>query len=208
MRRETGEILELMFDRVYVAKDGTEAIELFGQKRPDIILSDIKMPKKDGIDFVRYVRQHDFKIPIVLITALVDQNILISAANLSIDGYIIKPINLEKLVETLDFALNRTKSPSLFILKSNGRIAFDVNKKELIKDGLPVSLGAKEALFLEKLILAHPSMVSKEEILATIYPLDDAGDAVIKSLVFNLKKKIGKEPIVPVRGLGYRLEIK
>lgn len=84
-RMEISNTLKMLFKAVYCARDGEEAYNLYEDERPDIILTDVRMPKKDGIKLTRQIRQIDYNTPIVILTSFDDKNTLLNAANLAID---------------------------------------------------------------------------------------------------------------------------
>jgi len=99
------EILFFLKNRVkelYFAKDGIEGLELFKKHQPDIVITDIQMPKLDGLDMAKGIREIDSSVPIVVTSAYNDNNFLARAIDLAISGYLIKPIDLKKLIQTID----------------------------------------------------------------------------------------------------------
>jgi two-component system, OmpR family, response regulator VanR len=119
-RNQTAEILEMLFGKVYVASDGEEAYNLYEDESPDILLTDVKMPRKDGLSLIRRIRQNDYHLPIILMTSYAEQEMLLNAANLSIDGYLVKPVDLEKLTYSICRAVQRTgKDEGLIVLGKN-----------------------------------------------------------------------------------------
>lgn len=206
-RIQTAEILDMLFGNVYIATDGDEAYHLYEDDSPDIIITDIKMPKKDGLNLIRRVRQHDYDTPIILMTGFAEQDLLLSAANLSIDGYLVKPVELEKLTFTICKALQRIhKNEGLIILGK--KLFYNSATKELYRDGNVVLLGLKEQELLVLLLRNHDRTVTKEEIGRVLWPLDPICDSAIKNIVLRLRKKLGIDIIVSVRGIGYRIDMR
>jgi len=87
---------------LYVAKDGAEGLEMFKQYKPDVVLTDVTMPKMTGIEMSREIKAIDKKIPIVIISAHNDSSFLLEAIELGINGYLLKPIDKVKLFDTLE----------------------------------------------------------------------------------------------------------
>lgn len=204
-RTQMGEILEMLFAKVYVAEDGEEAYQIYEEELPDIIITDIKMPKKDGLNLIKRVRQNNYSIPIVLMTSFAEQELLLDAANLSIDGYLVKPVELEKLTFTVCRAIQRThKNEGLIILGK--KLFYNSATKELYHNGSVVSLGMKEQELLLLLINNRHKTISKDEIGKVLWPLDPICDSAIKNIVLRLRKKLGLDIIISVRGIGYRLD--
>jgi len=85
-----------------VAYDGEEGFELYNRYKPDLIITDIQMPKLNGIDMIEKIRQTDQSIPIIITTAFNESDYLLNAINLHVDSYIIKPLNLKELLNTIN----------------------------------------------------------------------------------------------------------
>ncbi|MBB5020797.1 response regulator transcription factor [Desulfurispira natronophila] len=83
----------LGFQRVWGARDGEEGLQLFQQVQPDIVLSDIMMPKMDGLEMVRNIRQEDAEVPVIMATAFDEKNYLMRSIEIGVDRYIVKPID-------------------------------------------------------------------------------------------------------------------
>ena len=100
-------VLEDYIERIFVAKNGIEALEIFDTHQIDLILSDILMPKMNGIEFARKVREgkHNTQCPIIFTTAHTEVNYLLDAISLSVDGYVLKPINVAELLATMHKAI-------------------------------------------------------------------------------------------------------
>ncbi|MCK9372492.1 MAG: response regulator transcription factor [Sulfuricurvum sp.] len=206
-RRETSDILGMLFDKVYVASDGEEAYRLYEDERPDLVITDIKMPKKDGLGLVRQIRKESYAIPIILMTSFVEQEMLLNAANLSIDGYLVKPVELEKLTFTICKAIQRANK-ELGLIALGKQLYYNSATQELYRNGSVVALGGKEHELLQLLIKNRHRTVTKEEIGAGLWPLDPICESAIKNIVLRLRKKLGIEIIISVRGVGYRLDIR
>lgn len=204
-RTQIIDVLKILFGKVYSAQNGEEAYELYEDEKPDIILTDIKMPKKDGLSLIKQIRQNDYDTPIILMTSFAEQDLLVNAANLSIDGYLIKPVHLEKLTSALGKAIQRThKNVGLVSLSEN--LFYNAATKELYRDGTVVELGIKEQELLVLLINNRHKTVTKEEIGKRLWPLDPICESGIKNIILRLRKKLGIDIIVSVRGIGYRLD--
>lgn len=204
-RTQMGEILEMLFDKVYFADNGEEAYRLYEDESPDIIVTDIKMPIKDGLSLIKRVRQHNYQIPIILMTSFAEQELLMNAANLSIDGYLVKPVELEKLTFTICKAIQRThKNEGLIVLAKH--LFYNSATKELYHNSTVVTMGVKEHELLVLLIQNRHKTVTKDEIGKALWPLDPICESAIKNIILRLRKKMQIDIIVSVRGIGYRLE--
>lgn len=205
-RIQVSNTLKMLFKTVYCAKDGEEAFSLYEDESPDIILTDIKMPKKDGIKLTRQIRQIDYNIPIIILTSFDDKNILLSAANLAIDGYLVKPIEFTVLVQMLSKAIQRThKSPNLITL--NDSLVFNWGTKEFYAHNKLKTLGAKELELMELLLENQHKTLSKEVIEAKLWNYEVQCNSAVKNLVLRIRKKLGNNIILSIKGIGYRINI-
>lgn len=203
-RAKMTEILEMIFGTVLFAKDGEEAYEIYEDESPDIIITDIKMPKKDGLKLIKQIRQSDYDTPIILLTSYTEENLLLNAANLSIDGYLVKPVELGAIVDALCRAMKRSNR-EMGLVELGKDLFYNTATQELYHNGLLVPLGSKEHELLTLLIDNRTKTVTKDEITRELWPLDPVCDSAIKNLILRIRKKIGSDLIVSVRGIGYRL---
>ncbi len=200
-RTQMTEILEILFRKVYPAQDGEEALAIYEDEKPDIVLTDIKMPKRDGLSLIRRIRQQDYKTPIILMTSFAEQEMLINAANLSIDGYLVKPVELEKLTFTLCRSIKRVgHAPGLVILGK--QLYYNSATMELYHNSQIVTLGSKEHELLALLIRERQRTLTKEEIGMALWPYDPICESAIKNIILRLRKKLGVDIIVSGRGVG------
>lgn len=195
-----------MFQYIYTAQNGIEALDILHNNKVDVIITDINMPYMDGMSFIKEVRQKDKKTSIIVLTAHADNNLLFEATNLQIDGYIIKPINFSKISQALSNALSRMKVESSYTLK-NGFL-YNTITKTIKHNDTDIILGKKESLLLELLLENSHKITNKEEIIYHIWNIEDVTDSALKNLFLNLRAKIGKENIVNYPGHGWKVLVK
>lgn len=204
-REQTATILKMIFKDVFIAEDGKIAYEIYEDESPDLLISDIKMPNLDGLMLIKKIREQNYEMPIILITSFFEQGMLTHAANLSIDGYLLKPIELDEFIRTITKSIQRFhQQEGIITLGKN--IYYNAGTQELYKEGSIISLGAREFEFLQLLIKNRFKTVTKEEISKTLWPLESVCNSSIKNLVLRIRKKLDAEIIVSVRGIGYRLQ--
>jgi DNA-binding response OmpR family regulator len=163
------------------------------------------MPKMDGLSLVKKIRKHNYDIPIILLTSFSEQEFLLDASNLSVDGYLVKPVELEKLTYTLCRAVQRIPNNFTCILL-NEQIVYNSDTQEFYFDGKLIILGNKEQKLLILLVENRHRTVTKEEIEKTLWPLDSVSSSAIKKLILRIRQKIGVDIIISIRGIGYRLD--
>ncbi|MFA9239180.1 MAG: response regulator transcription factor [Candidatus Paceibacteria bacterium] len=204
IRKNISDSLSYYVKEVLEACDGVEAYELYLQKKPDIILSDIHMPNLNGIDFVKKVRQEDKNIPIVMITAHTDKEYLLEAVELKMEKYIVKPIELETLLDVLEKCASLLEINQRVLLKIDENYTYDYDKKELTYKNEIVLLNKKEISFFELLIKNQNRIVTYEELQEKVWIDDVMTDSALRSLVRNLRKKLPTDIIFNLSGIGYR----
>lgn len=102
VRTELSKLLSEFFSNVYIAKDGKEGFEIFEKQKIDMILTDINMPQLSGIEMVKKIREKDKEIPVIMATAYSDNELLLSAIKLKVQEYIIKPVDVRKLISLMN----------------------------------------------------------------------------------------------------------
>lgn len=207
IREATALTFRLLFKEVYVATDGNEAEALYRKKKPDIVLADIGMPGCGGLALARRIREEDQQTPIVMLTAHSDRDYLLEAANLQLDGYLLKPLNLDTLTEAMDKCLRRIdhRREAARRVHLGGERVYDLAAKELLYRERPLPLGKKEGLLLELLIEKGGKVLSREELAARIWAEGPMSDSALKNLLNALRKKVGAEAVANVPGRGWRL---
>ena len=206
--RENGvEYLQNFFETIYGASDAIVALQLYEKYKPDIIITDIQMPKLNGLEFVKKIRQKDKKTQIIIITAFCDRDYLLKAVELQLVKYLIKPVKEKEFEEALFLCVNSLKEDNSNIVKLENEIYFDTfNKNLVIKDEL-VKLRAKEILFLELLIKNKNRYVTYEEIENYVWSDSVMTKDALKTLVKNLKTKIPKDLILNLTNSGYKINV-
>lgn len=111
IREELSETLRMDIETIYVAGNGKEGLEIYRQHLPDAIITDIRMPVMDGLEMIRQIREEDLDIPILITTAFNESDYLLKAIDLGVDGYITKPVDINKMLYML------YKSTQLFFAK-------------------------------------------------------------------------------------------
>lgn len=193
-----------IFGQVSLANDGAAALACYQKDDIDIVISDICMPGQDGLTFAENIRQKDPYLPILILTAHTDKDYLLRAANLRLDGYLVKPLNFTKL----NAALERVVHYLEHRLQPVG-IAQNVHYNPLIKclqvDGEEVLLGNKERCLLELLVYKR-EVVGKQEIYEKVWPDGGASEPALKNLLSELRKKLKYDLIKNRHGIGWVLE--
>ena len=201
-----GEVLELYVNKVIYAKDGQEALELYTIYKPNILLLDISMPKVNGLEVLKTIRETDLFTPVIIMTAHTEQDYLLNAVELYITKYLIKPFDKHSLENALDKCLDliSKKLKEVILLKEN--ITYDIKAKSIEKEGKITILNKKESLLLNLLLKNSPHIVSYEEIEYHLWPDIAVSKEAFKSLIKDLRKKTSKDLIINISQTGYKLE--
>ncbi len=208
VRENIANSLSYFVKHVESASNGDEAYELYEKISPDIIITDIDMPGMNGLELSARVRESDSFIPIVITTAYRTEEFLLDAVSLHLERYIVKPISLAKLKDSLESCYDKLKElnridihfPTSYTYNITSHIMEDEN-------GEIVTLQNKEKLLLELLIKNINAVTYYSEIEDEVWDSQELNKGSLKALILKLRKKIGKDSIVNENELGYRLHI-
>lgn len=201
------EILSMMFTNVISVKNGDEAIKYYNKETPDILILDIEMPLKNGLEVAKEVRKHNKEIPIIISTAYRDTEYLLESIESNITAYILKPIQLDdlhKAIKKCKEILNTTGNEETIVINTN--TYYDLKNRELYVNSRPVNLTNMEIQFLEYMIKNANRVITYDEFENYIWE-DGMTSAAIRSLVRDIRNYISKESIKNIPKLGYKLVI-
>jgi len=194
------------------ASDGEQAITIAEQYRPDLVILDLMLPKVDGWEVCRRLRQVS-DVPVIMLTARDEEIDRVAGLTMGADDYVIKPFSPRELVARVIAVLRRVQpagEPSGKVLH-HGDVLLDQEKRILYVRERPVDLTHHEYKLLEALMRAPGKAFTRDELLDYIYPMGEALviDRVVDVHVGKLRKKIEPNPsepsyILTVRGIGYR----
>ncbi|CAM2877698.1 response regulator transcription factor [Campylobacter hyointestinalis] len=204
IRKNIADSLRYYVKEVFETSNGDEAYRIYQDKAPDIILSDIHMPILNGIELVKKIREQDRKTPIIMITAHIDKKYLMDAVELHMEKYLVKPIDLDILLQTLEKCVSILDINNIVKLEVDKDYSYDFDKKELYYKNKSINLNKKEMLFFEVLIKNQRKITTYEELQSRVWDADIMTDSALRSLVRNLRKKLPTDIIINISGLGYR----
>ncbi len=195
--------------QVIEAEDGVEAVETFlSSKDISLVILDVMMPRMDGTEVVKEIRQYS-DVPIIMLTAKSDENDELLGFNLGVDEYITKPFSPKILVARVEAILRRTNSDSQGGTLESGGIVIDRTAHTVAIDGEFIDLSFKEFELLTFFLENKGIALSREKILNHVWDYDYFGDArTIDTHVKKLRSKMGNkgELIKTVWGMGYKFE--
>ena len=204
-RKQLSQFLKQQCKVLYVAVDGQEGFELYQKYDPDIVITDIEMPKLNGLEMAKKIRKKSLSTQIIIITAYKKDEYLLQAVNLQLTQYLLKPLSIEKITGALKLSsnyLNCKNANTKKIIINNGY--YDTYTREMIVNDQIVNLSKHERALIELLIEKHPAPASYESINANVYDYCGSQNAM-KLLVGSLRNKIKKDSIFNVSGFGYKL---
>ncbi len=209
MRKLVKDFLTKQDFTVLEAADGEEAVDLFFEKKDiDLVILDVMMPKMDGWETCREIRQYS-QVPIIMLTARGSENDELRGFDLGVDEYIAKPFSPKILVARVQALLRRTNSMSEENLEYGG-IVLNRSAHEVRIDGKRIDLSFKEFELLTYFMENKDIALSRERILNHVWDYDYFGDArTIDTHVKKLRSKMGDKGkfIKTIWGMGYKFEV-
>lgn len=201
-----GEFLSASGYLVEVAGDGLKGIEKFNGSKFDLVLLDIMLPKIDGFVVCEIIRRTS-KTPIIMLTALEEEQDQIKGFELKVDDYITKPFSVNLLIKRVEAVLRRSQSTADESRLSFEDILLDVNCFKVWIGGQDIELTAKEFELLKIFIKNQGRILTREVLLNQLWGYDFFGDVrVIDTHIKNLRSKLNVDYIKTIRGVGYKLE--
>ena len=192
------------------AKNGREGMALFKQHSVSLILLDLMLPDCSGETFCKQVRQVS-DVPIIMITAKVDEESIIRGLNIGADDYVTKPFSPRQLMARVQAALRRSgNGEAAAAVLSCGDLSIDAEKRIASRNGEPIPLTRDEYNILVLLMSRREKIFTRDEILEAVKGDDyDGFDRSVDSHIKRLRAKIGDDPRTPkyiatVYGMGYR----
>jgi DNA-binding response OmpR family regulator len=201
-------VLLLLCENVFDASNIEEADIIFENQRIDIIISDINLPDTNGIEFIKELRKIDKTIPVILLSAYTDTKYLLEATKLKLVDYLTKPVDFKTLSYALYKCVEEILDNSRYLILFQNNIQYNVLHKKLIdlNTKKELLLTSKEVDLLSFLIKNSNRIVSTDELKSNIWEdCFEATDSALKNLLNKVRKKIGKESITNISGVGYRL---
>lgn len=187
--------------------DGEEALDYLEYGEYDLVILDIMMPKVDGFEVIKKLRNKGNHTSILMLTARDNADDKVKGLDLGADDYIVKPFDFNELLARIRAVVRRkygNSSNKLVI----GDLILDTSKKSVTRAGKQIELTGKEYEVLEYLMQSKNRILSREQIKEHVWDFDYEGDSnIIDVLIKNIRKKIdiedGKQIIYTKRGLGY-----
>jgi len=209
--------LDTLFDEVQIATNGQEGFDLCclnknENKFFDVIITDIKMPKKDGMTMIEEITQILPEQKYIIVSAYKDEEYLFRSIGLNVLGYFVKPLAVDNIMDMLKKVKEKillTKKVLIddHIIPLNNTYSYDRNANSLLSDNISVKLSMKELTLLKVLVESLGSIVTKEQLKEKVWDDLNTSDATMRTIIKRVKDKIKEDDfIISRKGQGYLVE--
>ncbi len=193
---------------VDIAGDGKKGEFLAGQNEYDVIVLDVLMPRQDGWQTCRNIRENGIKSPVLMLTSLSETEDKVKGLNLGADDYLTKPFEFDEFLARIRALIRRGRQNDLASSLQFDELAVDLLERKVTRAGKEISLTQKEFALLEYLLRNKKKVVTRTQIAEHVWGIDfDTGSNVVDSYIKLLRKKIDKgfdKPLIhTVVGIGY-----
>ena len=203
--------------RVFEAFDGESALQIFKQENISLVILDLMLPKYSGEEVCKIIRQTS-RVPIIMLTAKVQEENIVEGFACGADDYVSKPFRLKELKARIQALLRRTCEDFIPLYKknafNNNDLVVDFDSNIILKKGQEVKITATEMKILATLIKYPNKVFTREELIALVFADDyDGYSRAIDTHIKNLRQKIEDDPkncvyIVTIHGRGYRFGVR
>ena len=196
---------------VLTAADGEEGLNAALNKKPDLILLDIMLPKINGYEICRLIRKENLTMPIIMLTAKGEESDIILGLNLGADDYVTKPFSIKELLARAEAFLRRSRQTEQDIYEF-GHYRLDIPARKLTCKSDEIKLSPKEFSLLEYFVKKPGRALTRDDILNMVWGYDSfIGSRSIDRFVTTLRNKIEPDPHNPtfihtIREIGYKFE--
>lgn len=198
--------LSMYFSKIYETDSSEEALELFKQHNPDVILMDINIKGGNGIDVIRKIRLVNKESKIIILSAHKDEDYLFSAIELNVYSYLVKPVKREYFKETILRVIEDLKESDIIYLKN--QYIWNKKNKQLTYKNNEILLTKNEIILLTNFCKKSIPYFTFEDIYFTVY--DDLNEFNLnkaKMLIKRLRKKTSQDLLINIYGLGYKFNL-
>ena len=196
--------------QVVTATNGEEGIELVKEKNPDIIILDVMMPKKDGLQTCKELRNSGNSTPLILLTARSAEVDKVLGLDLGADDYLAKPFSMMELIARVKALLRRTNSTNQVDTVHFDDVVIDFKAYKAEKNETPIELSAREYRLLRYLVAKRGAVVTRDELLDEVWGYNSyPSTRTVDNHIARLRQKIERnveapQHILTVHGVGYK----
>ncbi|MCJ8327131.1 MAG: response regulator [Campylobacterales bacterium] len=205
IQNNLNEIFQCLFKEIYLASNGEEALKLYHEKKPDLIITDIQMPKLTGIELLKQVRKRDSKTRVIITSAHTDLEYMLEATELHLVKYIVKPITESKIKDALENFIKSYEGSSIYNIIPSW--SYDESLSLVKGPDEEYLLTKKENIFL-KLLLQKNRIINYTEIENILWDENSVmTQNALRLFIKNFRKKLPAKILKNVQGTGYKLLI-
>jgi len=205
-----GENIQIALEAEAIAVDwvrsGNDAEQAMGKQAYDVVLLDLGLPHKDGIDVLRDLRASGNSTPVLIVTARDGGSDRVLGLREGADDYLVKPFDLEELIARLHALVRRSKGQFEPIYRKGEVVVHSATRQVFVSDR-QVALSSREWTVLEALVLRPGAILSRAQLEERLYGWSGEVESnAVEVYIHGLRKKLGQQFIVNIRGLGYMVE--
>lgn len=188
-----------------LVRDAAAAEHALRLEHFDLVVLDLGLPGRDGLELLRDLREEGIRIPVLILTARDAVASRVYGLDCGADDYLVKPFDLDELSARIRALLRRSQGNPAPVLQA-GELTLDTTRRQVMLDGDPLCLSPKEYALLEALMGDADQVVSRAKLQSTVYGwMEDVESNALEVHVHNLRRKLGKGRILTARGVGYQL---
>ena len=196
-------ILNIFFKKTFHTNSLINANLIYEKKFPKTVIIDINLRESNGIIFIKKLRKKNKNLPIIVITNNKEVDILIEAVQLNLIDYILKPLDINKLLNALNICAKQILNSGEIITIINQNITYNYVDKVIIRDNSKIDLTKNERRLIELFLENKNKYIKNEDIKKRIWSEREISDSAFKSLINRLSNKTGKNTISNSFGNGY-----
>ncbi len=186
--------------------NGNQLLSTLGQHEYDCVLLDLGLPELSGEDCLRALRSRQYRVPVIVLTARGQKDDRIEVLDLGADDYMVKPYDLEEMAARVRAVVRRSREAQAKAEMVYGPLTLRTATRTAFWNGTPVALTGKEFLLLDALLRGPNRIVTREHLEQALYGWgEEIGSNAVEVHVHHVRRKLSRELIVTVRGVGYRL---
>jgi DNA-binding response OmpR family regulator len=188
------------FHSFIVAKDGIDGIELFLKIKPDIVITDINMPRLDGLDMSKKLKEINSNIPIIILSAFSEKEKLFGAIDVGVTKYFLKPFDPDELLDYIDSISSKFGNK---LIELEDGFVFNKITNSLYKNDRYVALSKNEIKFFCLLLVNQDTVLDDKTIKTSLWD-KDVSDERVRTFIRRIRAKTSRNLIKNIKGLGYQ----
>ena len=185
-----------------IAQNGKDGIDKFLKILPDIVITDIMMPKLNGLLMAKEIKKIDSSIPIIILSAFSEKEKLLNAIDVGISKYFIKPFDPDELLDYISLLSKNIQSKPVLL---NEGFTFNRAKRSLYKDDKYIALSKREVVFMVLLLKNYSKITDSQTIKDELWKDLEVSDLRLRSFIKRFRIKTSKELLHNIKGRGYQL---